>query len=224
MNFIRSNTTFVLTGIWNPAILQPAWLLRHAFAAPVGQDMPVEVEVAAGLGIPPRFTMGGVTFVPSRDRLVVQPAAPYTIVKLDLIERLLQRILRALPHTPVNAFGHNFEFRDTEPQPGHIEVFEAAQDLAALDFQFETRRTALTSAIEFNGRLLNLNRTLRNGELEVKFNFHYRVESSEAAAALMRENDSVFRENFAYTQRILRSLYGEEGITFEEVAHDEQPA
>jgi hypothetical protein len=91
------------------------------------------------------------------------------------------------------------------------------QDLAALDFAFDTQETRVLSAIFFADRLLNLTRAHTNGQLNLAFNFHYPVASAEQAHQRMRDGNSVFVENFTYVQRILAALYDVHELQFEEV-------
>src|SRR5260221_5274192 len=171
MDFLKENTSLVIVGIWNPAILNPAWLVRHAFALPVGEDLPVQIEVAVPALLTPRFTMNGVLIAPSRNNIVLQPVVPITANKLDLVERLAINILTNLPHTPVSAFGYNFEFRDAAPSAEQLELFAHVQDLAALDFAFDTRETCVVSTLAFQARELNLSRSHSNGALNLTFKF-----------------------------------------------------
>jgi hypothetical protein len=216
MDFLRANTSLVIVGIWNPAILSPPWLVRYAFDVPVGQDLPVQIELGGPVIIGPRFLMNGVLIAPSRTNLVLQPVAPFTVDKLHLIERLAIRILTNLSHTPISAFGYNFEFLETAPAAAHLELFTHVQDLAGLDFAFDTQETRVVSTISFAERVLNLNRSHSNGQMSLAFNFHYTVTSAEHARQRMRDGDSVFLENFSYVRRTLATLYNVQELHFEE--------
>jgi hypothetical protein len=61
-----------------------------------GQDIPVGVELLGPGSFPPGYHMQEIVIVPNPDKLLIQPDAPFTMAKLDLMERISQRILRAL--------------------------------------------------------------------------------------------------------------------------------
>jgi hypothetical protein len=215
MDFLRANSSLVLVGIWNPAILNPSWLARWCFGVAEGVDLPVQVEIGVPAVITPRYTINGILFAPSRTNLVLQPAAPFTVEKFHQIESLAIRVLTNLPHTPISAFGFNFDFLEPTPTAEQLDVFTKVQDLAALDFVFETQETRIYSSIMFEGRVLNLNRSHKNGQLSIKFNFHYAVTSAEDARNHMRGENSVFVENFGYVRRVLNSLYNLQDVSLE---------
>lgn len=176
-------TNVVVLGSWNPGILQPRWLAAEVFHGDAA-NTPVQVEFSLTAGQPPRFVMEGIKFVPAFDKLLLIPQGLEDGQLADC-EAKLRIILTALPHTPVTAFGINFEFLDEEPSKALVGLFAERESLAeTANLAFETQSTASVRAMEMNGYILNFTRTLSSkNTVAYKFNFHYKVADTVAAAA-----------------------------------------
>lgn len=206
MHLIPESVTLVVAGTWNPAILNPGWIAQHILDVPLGQEIPAQIGVTYPGGQPPLITLRQIVFMPGRDRLVLQTTS-LSRGALRRVQTAAARILRLLPHTPLRAFGHNFEFVEEDPTAEQIAVFSAVTDLPQfLDFEFETVATRIASTIRFDERLLNLTRSSESGRLKLAFNFHYEPSSTEQAAEKL-ENAALFVENLAYARRIIRRVY-----------------
>jgi len=112
----------VIIGSWNPAILNPDWLSRKIFDKPDGVEMPVKLELPTKAGMPPRYTLEGVIFVPAMDRLMITPEDTKE-ENLQLVENKTINLLNILSHTPVAAFGQNFEFMENDPSDDLLSDF-----------------------------------------------------------------------------------------------------
>ena len=222
MHLVQDSTAIVLAGIWNPAILNPSWLLRYVHDIPTGQGLPVQLEQAVmPAGQPTRYGIGDIKYTPSRNQLVLQPVS-VTPENLNLVQEKTRRILTLLPHTPVAGLGQNFQFSEENPSEEQLAVFAAANDLSLrCDFEFELRSTGVVSSIQFDNRTLNIARTNRNGQLFVAFNFHYNTTSAENAAEQLQH--PIFVENLAYATRILRCLYAIEVDMHQDQTPQAQP-
>jgi hypothetical protein len=208
--FLPNATSFVLVGIWNPAILNPDWLARYIFKAAPDAEIPVEMLVPASPGQPIQFSLQGIRFIPSRDRLRLSCLGDANDEELAQIQEVTRSILELLPHTPVRAVGQNFEFLDEQPNPDHLKVFDCMGDVARTsDFPVETVGNETRTSLQFENRLLNLTRSFREGKLQVKFNFHSQVASATAAAEQLGQAN-LFSQNLAWSKRIIRNLYGVE--------------
>lgn len=207
MEAIKGTTTLVLVGIWNPAILNPEWLVRHAFKKDA-QDVPVTLEFATFPGLPPRLTLEGIVIQPGRSRVVIVVPNDAGEADINNVEAIASAILRELPHTPMQAVGQNFEFVENNPTPEQLNIFDSSDDLSdAFDFAFNQISQQVVSSIQFEGRTLNITRTVLDGKLTLKFNFHYNVTSAEDAVDKIATNHK-FVENYRYALRIINSLYG----------------
>lgn len=207
MQLVPENTSVVIAGVWNPAILNPTWILRHVLELPEGTVEQIQIEQPfIPSGVPPSYSIAGLTFTPGRNQLVIRPLET-SVDTMVRVQNIAIRILTLLSHTPLSAFGQNFEFLELTPLAEQLMIFGAANDLAQhCDFQFDTLSTQVSSSIQFDDRQLNLSRSNTNGILSLKFNFHYPVASAEIA--LQKFQNPIFQQNLEYTLRIIRSLYG----------------
>lgn len=210
MQLVQEQSSLVLLGIWNPAILNPVWLAQNVHETAAGQGVQVQAEQFLLVpGQPPRFTVFGIRYTPSRNRLVIHPTE-VTEENFGLAQRVAGRILSLLPHTPIAAVGQNFEFVEEHPAPEQLTIFDAANDLAErCDFDFESVSKQLTTSMRTEDRLVNLTRLNTGGQLRLKFNFHYDVPSATVAAERMA-NEALFWQNLDFARRIIRSVYGVE--------------
>lgn len=203
--YINPDTTsIVILGAWNPGILQPQWLTRNIFHKPAGQETPVTIAfpVSPHLSEPPRFTIENITFTPSLDRLSITPSG-VSADELSSAEEKASTILNSLPHTPVSAFGENFEFIEAHPTKEILQVFDLRDDLSDhLEIKFSNISTNVVSSLKLEDCVLNLTRAFFNGKVHVKFNFHYEV--SSAADAVQKLNGS-FSRNYDLAIKYLTS-------------------
>jgi hypothetical protein len=207
MRLVADSASLVVAGIWNPAILNPHWLVHQAMGVPEGQAVNVQMEQA--LMGPPQATtyvIEGVKFAPARNRLILRPTQN-SAANFAHTQKTATNILRMLPHTPVMAVGQNFEFLEDAPSADQLAAFNAVSDLAErCEFEFETVGTQLVSSIRFNGRLLNFTRVHTGGNLQLRFNFHYETLSAEAAAQAMAD-ENLFWQNLEVCLQMIRQLY-----------------
>ena len=202
MELNSAETSVVILGAWNPSILQPNWLVKEVFKIPEGKQSPMTMEFALIPGAPLKFKLKDITFVPLRDRIVLQ-AAETTKESLDNVEQTAINILNLLPHTPIGGFGENFEFFEDNPSGELIKIFELKDSLAdRVIVPFETISTTVTTSIKIEECTLNLNRILSGGRLKFKFNFHYGVTSANDAASKL---NNTFFNNLKFAVTLLNT-------------------
>jgi len=194
--------SLVIIGSWNPAILNPEWLVREIYQNPEDTDTPVTMEFATKPGMPPRFTIEGTSFVPANDRLMINPQN-IEEVNLRFVEDKAIVLLNILSHTPVLAFGQNFEFIESEPSD------ELLSDITAINGNVADHvdgKELVTSRIitshEINSGLLHFTRVYSRGSMSLKFNFHYDVSTANEAAEKM---NGTFVNNLNIVKGILNT-------------------
>ena len=120
MSVKRGNSSIVVLGAWNPAIITPAWLLQHKVFEVTSESPPI-VLGQPGL---PQIRIGKVTLVADFTKLIVQAEDGSDCGSF------VARILGLLPHTPIAAIGTNFLFAcaaedltpDRLPRLGNIQM------------------------------------------------------------------------------------------------------
>lgn len=215
MKLNSSDTTLVIAGAWNAAIVTPEWIIRHCLVQPA-EAVRVQAHIPAGPGLVvdfPRFTIGDFSFTARPDALILSPARNDGAT-LALVETVAQRILENLTHTPVGGLGQNFEFSEEAPATAVLAPFTAAQqDLADIKPEsWEVRGSAIGTVFEVNvGLNVNVQRNLRNARLVVRFNFHHNVTSADTCAAVLRREggENSMHANLEIAKQLMTSIYGD---------------
>ena len=213
MQVAPQETSLVIAGAWNPAILTPSWLMHHGLQNSEARTQMIQAVFPAGLNGAfefPRFAMPGFKFVARPDSLVLLVDA-MTEPSLSLVEQVGCRVLENLGHTPIGGLGHNFEFRHPDPPADWLEVFSRSQlDLvdAAAPLAEVSRSTLATSFVR-GPVAINVQRYSQTGALTIKFNFHHAVNNAaEAINALSGAGYERFWQNFLTAKAIVENLYG----------------
>jgi hypothetical protein len=217
MELIPAETSLVVAGAWNPAILTPPWILRHAFHKPPQDQTPVQVFLPATAGLifeVPRYALEGVAYSVRPDALVFAPNSSDDD-SLKKVETASANIVDVLSHTPITGVGHNFEFRDMEPVPAHGAIFsQSRQDLAdAMPEGWQATTAAVVSSFKNANETVHVNiqRQWDAAVVSVKLNFHHPVASVEQArAVLVGDGYNRMADNLALAKQIIDSLYGDE--------------
>jgi hypothetical protein len=215
MELIPAETSLVVAGAWNAAILTPSWMLRHAFNRPADEQGRVQVFLPALQGAVfefPRYVLDRVAYIVRPDALVVAPSES-TADCFAISEDAVARVVDVLSHTPITGIGHNFEFRDTAPTPASVSVFTAArQDLVDQMPQGWTPSGAAIAATFKNMAEtvhVNVQRQWDGAAVTVKFNFHHPVSGSEQAREVLLGANGYHRmaQNLELAQHLIDDLY-----------------
>lgn len=215
MTLNPGETSLVVAGAWNPAILVPAWVLRYGLLRPDGNE-PVQIALPAGQGLIfdfPRYTLPEFTYIVRPDTLIINPASQ-TAAGLAQAEDAAAAMLGNLPHTPINGVGHNFEFRDSDPDPHTLQVFtQAAQDVAdqaPAGWTPISRLIASSFRIGTGNTIANIQRQFDGTNTIVKFNFHYPVVDGVEALEVLRGQNGHPRmqQSFEIARDLVSNLYG----------------
>lgn len=101
-NMDLKQSSVVVVGALNPAIVEPVWLIENKIVATPPQDAPIPMMQSPGRI---EFEIEGFHWAVDRMRLTIQSdteRSPAAVVK---------KLFSELKHTPVRAIGHNFHFR-----------------------------------------------------------------------------------------------------------------
>lgn len=215
MEYVPAETSLVVAGPWNPAILTPAWVARYGMGAEPGSLGRVQVMVPALQGLMfelPRYRLEKFSYTVRPDALVLSPneGAPGSLGEL---EDIAAKILSTLRHTPVSGVGHNFEFKSANPEAGQLETFtKSRQDLGD---HVPSGWTAGSSAIvssfknETGALQINVHRQYDAGTIVIKVNFHHPVSSIDEAIAVLadREKFGSMDANRSIAEKFLSEIY-----------------
>ena len=200
MTLEAQETSVVVLGAWNPAIISPPWLGKYGIV----EKMPEEVEaVAYPLRAHFHFDIGGFAWDVDNTRLAIKADEP-----LDC-GSLVARILGLLPHTPVRAVGTNFGFHFS---PGDWPD-ECRPRLEGIAQQVEGKGSPFVEMQWQGARELGEDTKLRITVAEepeegvvVRFNLQRTVDSAERAA----EFAGKWAEDRETVIGLLKDLFGKE--------------
>lgn len=216
MEINHSETSLVIAGAWNPAILTPHWVLEHGLGRVLDGTNRIQAFLPAGQGVIfefPRYGLDDFTFAARADALVVVPTAT-TAERIEVVEVAVARMLEQLPHTPVGGVGHNFEFVEANPGAEQLQVFtDSRQDLAdQMPEGWEASSAAIVSSFKntHNGVVVNVSRFFEGGVIRIKVNFHHQVSNANQALNILRGEAGFNRMaiNFQTAQNLVAQLYG----------------
>lgn len=214
MQAVLQETSLVIAGAWNPAILTPPWVLQRADGQADIQTSMVQAVFPAGLNGAfdfPRFTMPGFTYTARNDSVIFLPEA-LTELSMNLVESIASRILEQLSHTPIAGVGHNFEFRHAAAQDEWLEPFNDSQTslVDATDGWNVSRTTLATSFEGPHDVAVNIQRYTAGAVLIIKFNFHHSVTSAtDARRVMLGQGFERFWSNYQTARHIVQQLYGD---------------
>jgi len=215
MELISAETSLVIAGAWNPAILTPQWVLKHGLGKD-GPDQRVQVFIPAAPNMifeAPRYALDELAFSVQPNAVVLSPSA-ITMEKLHILEDAAARTLAELRHTPVSGVGHNFEFRDQDPSAKHLEVFtKSRQDLAdRMPGGWDAAAVSIAASFKNAAEtvFMNMTRKFDAGCISVKFNFHHPVSSIDQVLAVLKGERGYPRmtENLQMANSLIATLYG----------------
>jgi hypothetical protein len=215
MELIPAETSLVVAGAWNAAILTPGWVMQHAFQKPLEEQGRVQVFLPALQGAVfefPRYVLDNLAYIVRPDALVVAPNESSTEC-FGLSEDAVTRIVSVLSHTPITGIGHNFEFRDQNPTPASLAVFTAArQDLVdEMPQGWSPTGAAIVATFKDEAESVHVNvqRQWDGAAVTVKFNFHHPVSSCEQARAVLEGANGYRRmaDNLELAQQLINKIY-----------------
>jgi hypothetical protein len=218
MEHVPSETSLVIAGSWNAAILTPNWVLKHGLAR-TGEER-VQIFFPAGTGLIfefPKYTLDAFSYVVRPDVLIVTPPET-TQSRVETIEEAAAKMLEALRHTPVTGVGHNFEFRDSDPEVNASAIFTGArQDLAdQMPTGWESAATNIVASFKRTDSnvIVNITRLLDAGTMVVKFNFHHAITTIDQAIEILNGGGGYSRmwDNFVMARDLIQKLYGDSDV------------
>ena len=198
----------VVAGSWNPQVFTPQWLVRNLFEVPEGEN--VEIGVLQEFDVPNRTQKDTIFFkeigfysTTSRFEVTRNNGAKKTA---ELAENVALRTISSLPHTPLNGFGCNLRFFETDPDDAIVDKIKTRDKIDEL---YTITSRSFKSTIDIR-RNVELNLTVtRNQELVTfDFNYHHSGITSENASELIVGSITKYLD---HAVKLLKEVYGIEG-------------
>lgn len=209
MKLLGDQTTLILAGAWNPAILSPNWIGRHILGLPPGNAFQVGMLLPVqGQGGSPRFTFEGLSITPGQDALIFHLNPEDGVIVAKSFD-VAKRILEMLPHTPVAAMGVNFAYQ-VDPLEGELsktvswsdsisDLLVDDPDATVLNRQWQIGIAAMDHMVNVGYRS-----DAQGGAISV--NHHYEVEGSAAKAAAHLAGAGFFERLQDVTNKLVEGL------------------
>lgn len=207
MKIVAENSTLVLAGSWNPAILTPNWIAKTILKLPPEPHFDVKVEMQVAQGAVQRLSFLGLSYVASPQFLVffIDPANTEAAAKAV---RVARGVLEILSHTPITGVGCNFDFVVEEHKEEFLRRFHAADDLEDEVGEAEVVSKAWGNKIKTSAGLLSIDCVYEGGAGQVHLNFHQETPAAEDARAYLA-SDEKFVEVFKSAKAIAMKLSNE---------------
>lgn len=197
----------VVIGAFNPYVITPAWLVKYGICT---RDEEINVRMVP-LGEGAAFEFGQVHWQVDGQRLSVS-SSDRNIDCGNLVSQVLSR----LPHTPVQAVGHNFQFTATKIDWG--ERPEPRLGSKGLDDLEGVEQVRWSGIFRKGDARLEITLAYESGLVAVLSNFHRNMNlelSSEASTpeeqiAQARDAAMMFRADFTNSLELLRSYFAME--------------
>lgn len=213
MNLQEDQTTLVLAGSWNPAILTPSWIGRNILG--LDQDHIFQVAMllpTQGQALAPRYTFEDISITPAQNQLIFHLIPD----KLELVKKsfdVARKILETLPHTPVAAMGINISY-NTDPLVGDsaktMGWIDDISDLLLDDPDARVRNRLWQAGISTTDHMMNVTYRVDAQGAVVTVNHHYEVEGSAKTAANYLANVALFEQLFDVTNKFVQGLVTED--------------
>ena len=194
----------VAVGAFNPYVITPPWLVKFGICAREDESNVRMVPLGEGAA----FEFGPAEWQVDGQRLSVS-----SVDRAVDCGDLVSRVLALLPHTPVRAVGHNFQFTATKAEwGGHPSPRLGRRGLDELEGADQVRWSGV-----FRRGDARLEVTLAHESevVAVLFNFHRIMDMDMASAAATadgqiaqaRDAAMKFRADFEHSRELLRSFF-----------------
>ena len=215
MKLIPDETSLVVAGAWNSAIVTPEWIQRFGLKKEPDQASPFQAVIPVGAGMFfefPRFNFDGMSVMVRPDAMLLTPS-DLSEAKMDEIETVAANVVAELKHTPIGGIGHNFGFSDENPDIDFLTAFTDSQAalVGAAPDGWNVSATLLSTTMTFEETQVNIQRVVNGGRLSIKFNFHHTVADGPKALQVLKGEGGYKRvaENFRVARDIIKKMYGD---------------
>lgn len=172
----------IISGSWNPAVLDPQWIRTILFSLP-DQDQhslflvqPSVRDLDDQNQLTPQgntvyyYSNVGVRCNSNQFELFINEVEKDTF---DLAEKTIRGLTEIFQYTPISSYGINFSFFDTIPEANICDTLKIYDDFdPKLRISSTDIRTKLFESNEYD---LNFRRLLDDDGVELYFNFHHSV-------------------------------------------------
>ncbi|OIN72561.1 hypothetical protein BL247_10885 [Ralstonia solanacearum] len=168
--------------------------------------MAIPMTIPAGVGAPPRLTLGNVNLYPMAATLMLD-CVQFDDDSLRAVGQTFGTVCDLLPHTPIAAIGVNFRYSGKiadEPQLAELFLFSDSPKIDADKYRSTSAAVKRSFRLE-DGGILNLATESVGADVRIEFNFHFEVTS--AAEAKLKAAPDVLLAKKAEAIAFLENAY-----------------
>lgn len=198
--------SIVITGLWNPYIFSPEWIVKNLLETEPEVEPQFEVSVGPGVASRVKILFPDMMFVvPTRERIQFQPISPSESF-LTMLEKVAVKTLEVLPHTPISGYGINFGYKSISNNS--ITLFNAS-DYSELDKQqLRPTRRQIVRQLRCNAHcVLNLTMTYdsEKNEKDIMCNFHHEAKAGHIEPCSLNQKALEYKK---ISEEVLENVYG----------------
>lgn len=173
MVFLNDSLTVVLVGDWNKLYIQPDWIASNIFEK---DEMEIGVN-GQGSDFAVSYRMDGIIISPGQTNMI------FSVINTD--DETLNNLCKCLnnfvnkAYTPqLFAYGLNADFVEDESIL-FAEVVDSMSDTNAIvESGYEVISTEISRTLKCNDKIINMDSSLENRNLRVRFNEHHPSEEN----------------------------------------------
>lgn len=201
---IPEKSPFVIIGAWNPSIINPTWL-KNEFPDLIEEDkFPMTFIPYPFARI--QFKIKDILIEPVKGRLLITPIKRNKKI-FTFISKLSYGIVDKLPHTPIEAVGHNFTYKLENKQHFLLDQFIAHSK----QNKFYTEcslpnfiRSQIKHSFSYPDYRLNISYDNEKDINTISFNYHYDVSITEKTLKAIKE----LPDNYVRSKELMSKLIG----------------
>lgn len=206
MRPIQDSFSIVIVGSWNHRIFSENWVAEN-----LAKDAGSKVSLAFPIGdpgAPNRLEFENILMFASPGNIRLTPKEQ-TLEGLNYCREIAVRILETLSHTPISAFGVNFQFQEDEEIEkiweisGVAPLFETKADLEMpLSGLSLSRQFSLSARVQLNHKISG---SSEEGAAIFEFNYHHGNEDAKSAFDIL--STDVVTQYYNNAKAFIRSYY-----------------
>lgn len=187
MKLIEAETTLVLAGAWNPAIVTPNWIAQYVLGFPKDKEFKVNLQMPVqALGVLPRYSFEDLTINAQPDSLIfLMHAGRHDQVQKSFT--VARGILSLLVHTPLSGLGINLAYTLASSDGPLVDAFKSGVAVGELsgDPNCDVLQQNYKLGLKLTDHVLNIDVLKIGQDLKLSINHHFDCSSAAGAADIL---------------------------------------
>lgn len=195
MRKIVEESSVVIAGYWNPSIIVPEWINQYLRA---GSDKNIGVKLPIGNPtLPVIYEFDSISLKVNAERIEFV-FADNSSGSSDVVIKIVESIVKELNHTPVQAIGINFVYKEEATNDLLLDIFATKDFNRIIELPISLKESQVVRKISFNDSddfELNFNAILIENEIvKLNFNFNKNIQSLNEAESFIKRGISFYEK------------------------------